>query len=50
MKPIPATVQSATVIADASGGKTKVEFEKKGDVLVSKSKLPEGVIRRGGAI
>jgi len=30
------------VIADAKEGKQKVEFEKKGDVLVSKGKLPEG--------
>jgi len=29
-------------IAHAKGGKQKVEFEKKGDVLVSKGKLPEG--------
>jgi hypothetical protein len=42
LKPVPATEQTATVIADTSGGKTKVEFEKKGDVLVSKSRLPEG--------
>ena len=42
LKPVAATEQSATVIADANGGKIKVEFEKKGDVLVSKSKLPEG--------
>ena len=42
LKPIAATVQTATVIADAKGGKATVEFEKKGDVLVSKTKLPEG--------
>jgi len=30
------------VIADAKSGKATVEFEKKGDVLVSKTKLPEG--------
>lgn len=42
LKPIPATGQSVAVIADAKGGKTTVEFEKKGDVLVSKTKLPEG--------
>src|SRR5881397_2295591 len=42
LKPVPATDQSVTVIADASGAKTKVEFEKKGDVLASKSKLPAG--------
>jgi len=39
LKPVAATSQTVTVIAD---GKTKLEFEKKGDVLVSKTKLPEG--------
>ena len=42
LKPIAATEQNVTVIADASGNKTKIEFEKKGDVLVSKAKLPAG--------
>jgi hypothetical protein len=42
LKPIPVAGQSVTVIADAKGGKAIVEFEKKGDVLASKSKLPEG--------
>ena len=42
MKPVPVTVQSVTVMADAKGGKAMVEFEKKGDALVSKTKLPEG--------
>jgi len=42
LKPVPVTVQSVTVIADAKGGKATVEFEKKGDALVSKTKLPEG--------
>ena len=42
LKPVPVAGQSVTVIADAKGGKTTVEFEKKGDVLVSKTKLPEG--------
>lgn len=42
MKPVPATDQTVTVIADAKGGKAKVEFEKKGDTLFSKTKLPEG--------
>jgi len=42
LKPVPVADQSATVIADAKGGKATVEFEKKGDVLVSKTKLPEG--------
>jgi len=41
-KPVPATGQSVTLIADAKGGKEKIEFEKKGDALVSKTKLPEG--------
>jgi hypothetical protein len=39
LKPVAATAQSVAVIAD---GKTKLEFEKQGDVLVSKTKLPEG--------
>lgn len=42
MKPITAGEQVVTVMADAKGGKTKLEFEKKGDVLVSKSKVPDG--------
>ena len=42
LKPVPASGQSVTVIADTKEGKQKVEFEKKGDVLVSKGKLPEG--------
>ena len=42
MKPVPAADQAVTVIADAKDGKAKLEFEKKGDVLVSKTKLPEG--------
>ena len=42
MKPVPAGEQVVTVIADAKDGKTKLEFEKKGDVLASKSKVPEG--------
>ena len=39
LKSVAATAQIVTVIAD---GKTKLEFEKKGDTLVSKSKLPDG--------
>ena len=39
LKLVAATAQTVTVIAD---GKTKLEFEKKGDTLVSKTKLPEG--------
>lgn len=41
-KPVPASDQNVTVIADAQGGKAKIDFEKKGDALASKSKLPEG--------
>ena len=42
MKPIAATTQSATVIANAKEGKATLDFEKNGDTLVSKTKLPEG--------
>ena len=42
MKPVSATTQSVTVQADAKDGKAKIEFEKKGDALVSKTKLPDG--------
>lgn len=42
MKAIPVGEQVVTVIAEAKAGKMKLEFEKKGDVLVSKSKVPEG--------
>lgn len=42
LKPVPAAAQSVSVIAEAKEGKTKLEFEKQGDVLVSKSKLPAG--------
>ncbi len=42
MKPVAATTQTVTVIADAKGGKETLPFEKKGDTLVSKTKLPEG--------
>ncbi|MEO5804098.1 MAG: hypothetical protein ABIR24_11275 [Verrucomicrobiota bacterium] len=40
MKPLPVSEQNVTVIADAKDGKQKIEFEKKGDALVSKTKLP----------
>lgn len=43
MKPVAVTTQGATVIATPASGKTTIEFEKKGDSLVSKTKLPEGV-------
>lgn len=42
MKPVAATTQTVTVIADVKDGKARLEFEKKGDSLVSKTKLPEG--------
>ena len=42
LKPVTAGAQTVTVIADAKDGKATIEFEQKGDVLVSKTKLPEG--------
>jgi hypothetical protein len=42
LKPVPATTQTVTVIAEAKSGKTTLQFEKKGDSLVSTGKLPEG--------
>jgi hypothetical protein len=42
MKPVPVSDQSATAIAETKDGKKKIEFEKKGGLLVSKSPLPEG--------
>jgi len=42
LKPVAATTQNVTAIADAKSGKATLQFEKKGDVLVSKTKLPEG--------
>ncbi len=42
LKPIAATTQEVTVIADTKDGKKTIEFEKKGDALVSKTKLPDG--------
>jgi len=42
LKPVPAAKQSVTVIAEAKSGKATVEFERKGNVLTSKSKLPDG--------
>jgi hypothetical protein len=38
LKPVPVGDQQVTVVA----GKEKLSFEKKGDILASKSKLPEG--------
>jgi hypothetical protein len=42
LKPVPVTNQSVTIIAETKAGKDKIEFEKKGESLVSKSKLPPG--------
>ena len=42
MKSVAVTTQNVTVIADAKSGKATLQFEKKGDALVSKTKLPEG--------
>lgn len=42
LKPVPAAEQNVLVTAEQNGVKTKLEFEKKGEVLVSKGKLPEG--------
>jgi hypothetical protein len=42
LKPVPAGSQMLTVIGEVKDGKKTVEFEKKGDMLVSKTKLPEG--------
>ncbi len=42
MKVQPAGDQVVTATAEAPGAKTKLEFEKKGDLLVSKAPLPEG--------
>jgi hypothetical protein len=42
LKPVAVGAQAVTVIADSKDGKATIEFEKKGDVLVSKTKLPEG--------
>jgi hypothetical protein len=42
MKPIAAAGQTVTVIAEARTGKETLQFEKKGDSLVSKTRLPEG--------
>jgi hypothetical protein len=42
LKPVPAQDQIATAVAETKDGKTKIQFEKKGDVLVSQSPLPAG--------
>ncbi len=42
LKPVPAAGQTLTLIADAPSGKATLQFEKRGDVLVSQARLPEG--------
>lgn len=42
LKPVTVTTQVVTVIATVKDTKTTIEFEKKGDALVSKTKLPDG--------
>lgn len=42
MKAQAASTEVITAIAEAPSGKAKLEFEKKGDLLVSTTKLPEG--------
>ena len=42
LKPVTAGEQSVTLVAESKAGRTRIEFEKKGAVLVSKGKLPEG--------
>jgi len=41
LKPVAAAEQTVSVIAEADGKKTTLDFEKKGDVLISKGSLPE---------
>ncbi len=42
LKPVAVSNQSVMATAEIKSGKIKIEFEKKGDVLVSKMPLPEG--------
>jgi hypothetical protein len=42
LKAQPVSTEVITAIAEAPSGKVKIEFEKKGDRIVSKTKLPEG--------
>jgi hypothetical protein len=41
-KPVAVTAQTAIATAETKQGRVKLEFEKKGDILVSKTALPEG--------
>lgn len=45
-----AAAQTVTVIADGKDGKTKVEFQKNGDVLVSKFEITFALSPRRGRI
>lgn len=42
LRPVPAASHVVTVVAEGKEGKARIEFEKKGDVLVSKGRIPEG--------
>ncbi len=42
LKAVAVESQSVTVIANAKSGKATIEFEKSGNSLVSKAKLPDG--------
>lgn len=42
LKPMAAGQQTANLLATIKGARQVIEFEKKGDLLVSKSKLPAG--------
>jgi hypothetical protein len=42
LKALPPGEQVVTAVAEPKSGKVKMEFEKKGDTLVSKTPLPEG--------
>ena|SRR3989338_4592424 len=42
LKQVAAADQNIAVIVETGEGKTKLDFEKKDDVLVSKGKLPDG--------
>jgi len=42
MKPVPVKEQTVAIVANAKAGQQKIEFAKKGDALVSNTKLPDG--------
>lgn len=42
LKAQPASTEVITAIAEAPGGKVKIAFEKKDDLLISTTQLPEG--------